>query len=321
MTISIAVCSTQRTTLAQAIAFIKHYEKIGMEKIIIFFDDPDDENIKTIEGLKNVITIRCSDEYWETASGRSKSVEQRQMYNSDYALDLCQQLHIDWLLHVDVDEFIHFDNLKSAPGYFKNIPDNIVTIRFPVCESIPETQEHTNFWSEIKNFRSHPVDYKNSIKMPFYIKLRTKINLLMVKLKKSFLILTGNGRYLEYGYMKAYIAGKSATRVKANVKLMGLHVSNIIYKKNEFGTISNDACILHFDAFSYIAWHQKWLKRIDGRGTSTLMHNERYQQLLDFEKHYNSKDNDALKILYKEIYFIDKKGKFLLKKLGLIKAL
>lgn len=321
MKMTVAVCSTQRTTLAQTIAFIKYYQKIGMEQIIIFFDDPADENHKIVEGLHNVITIRCSNEYWDIASGRSESIEQRQMHNSDYALGLCRQLHIDWLLHVDVDEFIHFDSSKPAYEYFNNIPDNIVTIRFPVCESIPEAQEHTNFWSEIKYFRSHPVDYKNSIKMSLYIKLRTKINLFIVKLKKGFLILTGNSMYLKYGYMKAYIAGKSATRVKANVKLMGLHVSKIIYKKNEFGTISSDACILHFDAFSYVAWYQKWLKRIDGRGTSTLMHDERYQQLLDFEKHYNSKDNDALKILYKKIYFIDQKGRMLLEKLGLLKKL
>jgi hypothetical protein len=317
---TVAICSTQLTTLEQTIAFINYHKKIGVNLIFIFYDNPYDDIISKVEGMEVVTAIPCDDDYWLQHKGRPNSIEKRQNINSDHAVRLCRELNIDWLLHIDVDEFFHYDLRGTISEYFAMLDDNIVTVRFPVCESIPTKIEHFNFLNEINSFRCHPISYRNNVKMTTKQKLAIKYDLFIMKIKRAIMEVTGLEQYAKYGFMKAYIAGKSATRVNASITSMGLHSSKIKYLPHQYGVVSKNSRILHFDAFSFEAWFQKWLKRLDGRGTSTSMHDERQRQLLDFEKHYNSNNNDALLELYQQIYFIDKKGRSILKKLGLIKS-
>jgi hypothetical protein len=317
---SVAICSTQRSTLKQTVTFIEYYQHIGAIKIFIYFDDPKDENYNIVKDMENVQAILCNDEYWQK-EGRSESIEKRQMINSNHAITLCREQNIAWLLHIDVDEFIYLDKKNTLNDYFNVFSNNIVTVRFPVCEAIPTAEEHNDFLTEITHFRSHPICYRNSMKMKTLLKIRIKLNLLFTKVKKIILTITDSKPYLTYGYMKAHIAGKSATRVNADVQLMGLHSSKINYKDNEYGTVANDAVILHYDAFSYEAWFQKWQKRVDGSGLSTLMHKERNQQLIDFNEHYETNDVNSLKSLYRKIYFIKSKDYSLLKLLGFVRKI
>ena len=316
---TVAICSTQLTTLKQTIAFISYHQKIGIVHIFIFFDNPNDEIITSVSSINIVTAIPCNQDYWQQHQGRPDSIEKRQKINADYAVNLCRMLDVEWLLHIDVDEFFNYDSNGTVTEFFEKYPDNIVTVRFPVCEAIPTKLEHHNFLTEIKNFRCQPITYRNTMKMTFSQKSAIKHDLYLMKLKRIIMKIIGLEQYAKYGFMKAYIAGKSATRVDTRITSMGLHSSRIEYQPHQYGLIANDSRILHFDGFSYDTWYQKWLKRLDGRGTSILMHDERLQQLLDFKKCYDSNDNDALLKLYKHIYFIDKKGKNWLQKLGLIK--
>jgi len=316
---SVAICSTQLTTLKQTIAFISYHQKIGIDHIFIFFDNPNDEIITSVSSIDIVTAIPCNQNYWQQHQGRPDSIEKRQNINADHGVNLCRKLNVEWLLHIDVDEFFNYDSNGTVTEFFEKFPDYIVTVRFPVCEAIPTELEHHNFLAEIKSFRCQPITYRHTMKMTFSQKLTIKHDLYLMKLKRVIMKIIGLEKYAKYGFMKAYVAGKSATRVDAEIITMGLHSSKIKYHSHQYGLISNSSRILHFDAFSYDAWYQKWLKRLDGRGTSTLMHDERLQQLLDFKKLYDCNDNDALLALYKQIYFIDKKGVKLLQNLGLIK--
>jgi len=318
---SIAICSTQRATPSQTKAFIKYHIQIGITKIFIFLDDPNDALNEDIFKFEEVEPIKCDEIYWQQYENRPESIEKRQLLNANYALNLCRVLKIDWLLHIDVDEFINVKKDISLTDYFNSIDKNIVTIRFPVCESIPEKYEHKDFLHEIESFRCHPLSYRYDIKITLAQKIKAKLDLKMVHLKMFLLNFLGLGAFTKYGYMKAYTAGKSASRTSAKIETIGIHSPKINYQTEQFCLQSKKITILHFDAFSYGAWFKKWQKRIDGTGTSTFMHDERQQQLNEFKVLYEKNDSDALYALYKQIYFIDSKHRSLLSTLGLIKKI
>jgi hypothetical protein len=103
--------TTVRAPLPQVLAFVAHHRALGAQRIWLFFDDPDDPAAAAVDGLSGVRVVRCTADHWARAgSGGGKANRRRpeahQVRQTQNAGFVYRRTNLDWLLHLDVDEFL-----------------------------------------------------------------------------------------------------------------------------------------------------------------------------------------------------------------------
>lgn len=93
-----------RNPEAHMLAYIAYHLALGASRIWLYFDDPKDPAFDRISRLPRVTAIRCTDWYWALKGGRRDELIRRQVVNARHAQRRCR---LDWLGHVDIDEYIH----------------------------------------------------------------------------------------------------------------------------------------------------------------------------------------------------------------------
>lgn len=84
--------------------FVAWHLDLGATRVVIYFDDPDDPGAALLAGLgPRVVSVRCDAAHWAGFGKRPGKKTARQTMNVQHAYD---RTDLDWLAHVDVDEFI-----------------------------------------------------------------------------------------------------------------------------------------------------------------------------------------------------------------------
>ena len=98
------VVATVKATPAETMAFAAHHLAVGAHRVWLHFDDPADPAADLMEGKKGVRVIRCDAAYWQRLCGaRPDTHQERQTRN---ATRLFRRAPVDWVAHLDVDEFL-----------------------------------------------------------------------------------------------------------------------------------------------------------------------------------------------------------------------
>lgn len=136
--------ATVKAPADQVLAFIAHHLSLGADRLWICFDDPEDPAFAQVETLPRVTAILCTDGWWQANGGRHERHQNRQARNARLTQRACD---LDWLGHLDVDEFLHAsrpvadilselpaDNLALRMDPFEamhdpNLPEDIFTAR------------------------------------------------------------------------------------------------------------------------------------------------------------------------------------------------
>ena len=142
--VSWGLVATVKAPEDQVLAFIAHHLSLGAARLWIYFDDPDDPAFARVAALPRVTATRCTPMYWAMRGGRDDRHQNRQIRNARHAQRTCT---LDWLGHIDVDEFLHAprpvaDILGQVPAEVPNLmmdafeamhdpdlPDDIFTAR------------------------------------------------------------------------------------------------------------------------------------------------------------------------------------------------
>lgn len=96
----VATIKADATTLRR---FAEHHLALGAQHITVYLDAPLDRGLD-IDGLT---LIACDDAYWAAQKiPRPEKHQQRQAFNATKSY---RAARIDWLAHIDVDEFLHGD--------------------------------------------------------------------------------------------------------------------------------------------------------------------------------------------------------------------
>lgn len=103
-----SVVATVKAAEDKVLAFLAHHLSLGAHHIHIYFDDPDDPAPDIIATLPDaqrsrITATRCTAEHWAAMGNRQERHQNRQARN---ARDAYQHCTADWLVHIDVDEFI-----------------------------------------------------------------------------------------------------------------------------------------------------------------------------------------------------------------------
>jgi hypothetical protein len=142
--VSWGLVATIKAPEDQVLAFLAYHLGLGASHIWVYFDDPNDPAFDRVAALPRVTATRCTDMYWLLRGGRHSRHQNRQARNARDAQRACK---LDWLGHIDVDEFLHAPTpvekvLAEVPADVPNIlmepfeamhdpalPDDIFTAR------------------------------------------------------------------------------------------------------------------------------------------------------------------------------------------------
>lgn len=149
-------------------SFIKYHLAIGFDHIFLFFDDPFDNMIESVQNnpaitiVKNNVELR---QRWsQTINFRSNlnnikfidtEVMARQILNVEVATQMALDLNIDWLLHVDHDELFTTNNISVAEHFSKLKDQGVTSIKYTNHESIPETINIQDPFKEVTLFKKN----------------------------------------------------------------------------------------------------------------------------------------------------------------------
>jgi hypothetical protein len=125
------VVTTVRAPEEQILAFVAHHLALGAARIWVYFDDPADPAHDRIARLPRITAIRCTDWYWALRGGRDRRHQSRQVQNARHAQHRCR---LDWLTHVDVDEYIHA--ARPVAEILAEVPGAEVTLRMEPFEAL-----------------------------------------------------------------------------------------------------------------------------------------------------------------------------------------
>ncbi len=98
------VVSLARAPLAQVARFAAHHLSIGAERLYIHLDGPDPAATEFLAQHPAVEVITCDDAYW--AAQKKNRMNRHQLRQLWIATQVYRRTDLDWLAHVDVDEFI-----------------------------------------------------------------------------------------------------------------------------------------------------------------------------------------------------------------------
>ncbi|WP_097802992.1 glycosyltransferase family 2 protein [Pelagimonas varians] len=136
--------STIKAPLPQIARFAAHHLELGAEALHIYLDAPDAPTATFLSQHPKIHVTQCDDAYWKVSGKpRMEAHQLRQAYNATQTLRT-QADSLDWLGHIDVDEFI----LTSQPVAHKlaAVGPAIAMARIPPAECLaPETGEPEHF--------------------------------------------------------------------------------------------------------------------------------------------------------------------------------
>jgi hypothetical protein len=290
--------STVRAPLADLKMFVNYHLNCRVDRMFLFFDDPADASIEYFHNDNRVTCIRCDAAHWASSQLPDKpSIEERQVYNATLALRWAANEGFDWVIHIDSDELV-FASGRDLKGYLERIADCFDAVTFPTLEALPNKRYSKHFFEEIHWFKT----YKARVPLAEVIARRM-----------------GCHRAFKYGYFRAHIAGKTATRVRSPVARVGIQ-SPIARNGAELNIeVSANVFLLHFDCCTFEDWKLKWKRRVDGTATVSQIREERVWQFNDFLAAYQANSEARLMLEYQRQYIFPTYEKIILVTLGLLR--
>jgi hypothetical protein len=125
------VVATVKAPEEQLLAFVAHHLALGAARIWLYFDEPDDLAFSRIAKLPRVTATRCTPWFWAFRGGRHNKHQRRQVHCARHAQGKCR---LDWLGHLDVDEFLHAP--RPVAEILADIPADVPSVRMDSFEAM-----------------------------------------------------------------------------------------------------------------------------------------------------------------------------------------
>lgn len=225
MTPTWGLVATVKSPEDHLLAFIAYHLSAGASRFWFYFDDPKDPSFDRISKLPRVTAIRCTDWYWAFRGGRKDQLIHRQVRNAKDAQRKCK---LDWLGHIDVDEYLHAP--KPVSQMLEEVPADVPNIRMEAFEAMHEPDLPDDIFTA-RQFRGPLHDG--------YLGLQPEIFGPMAPLVSK-----GN---------LSHTLGKSFCRPRAPGMSIAVH-DVVLNKKKLVTPFHPDMRILHFHGQDHTAW-------------------------------------------------------------------
>ena len=126
------IVATIRAPLDDILRFAAHHIDLGADRLHLFLDEPNRRTVRVLRRHPKVEIRVCNDDYWQRRGRERPDKHQvRQSFNANFIYD---QTNLDWLAHIDVDEFLW----PASPicDLLEDIPPDIPAIRIRPIEAL-----------------------------------------------------------------------------------------------------------------------------------------------------------------------------------------
>lgn len=97
--------ATVKAPLTDILAFAAHHLDLGAHRLYIYLDAPHPQAFAALKAHPKIRVTLCDDAYWaRTGRPRPAKHQVRQVANATHAY--ARRAEVDWLAHIDVDEFL-----------------------------------------------------------------------------------------------------------------------------------------------------------------------------------------------------------------------
>ena len=322
---TLATTTTIQAPLEETLAFVSYHLQCGVDRMYLFFDDPEDEAFPVLQDHAQLTCVLCDDTHWTNLGVEDiSSVQNRQRANATYAFRWAEEEGIDWVVHIDSDELLRTP--KPANKYFSMVSSGVDVVLLPVMEAVPQGLQYHHPFRDINLFKYFPrVRGDNShLSMISLERGRYWIHSQLWRRKKQVATALGCDHSQIVGrYLLGHMAGKSATRTTANVA--GIENHRPVPNSGEVlgASVATDAAVLHFDCRGFAQWKVKWARRVNGTVDFDISRfsPHRRRQLRVFRDAYSQENERALRDLYRRWYFMSDRERSILRTLGLVKKI
>ena len=318
---TVATATTIQAPLEETLAFVGYHLRTGVDRMYLFFDDPDDEALPVLQDHAQLTCVPCDQDHWESLGVKDiSSVQRRQKANATYAFRRAEEESIDWVVHIDSDELLRTP--KPANEYFSTVSSGVDVVLLPVMEAVPQRLQYHHPFRDINLFKYFPqVRGENShLSMTSLDWGRYWVHAQLWKRKKQVATALGCDHSRIVGrYLPGHMVGKSATRTTASVQALENH--RPVPNSGEVlgASVATDAAVLHFDCRGFARWRAKWARRVNGTADFDVSRfsPHRRRQLRLFREAYSQDGEHALRDLYKRWYCMPDRERRILRALGL----
>ncbi|QOL80617.1 glycosyltransferase family 2 protein [Pseudooceanicola spongiae] len=126
------IVSTVQAPLPQLARFVAYHLSEGAARVHLYLDTPDDAIASFFASDARISVVPCTADYWARhRAGRPDTHQGRQMRNATHAY---RRSDLDWLAHIDVDEFI----LSPSPlsGLLAQVPSETAVLHLRPAEML-----------------------------------------------------------------------------------------------------------------------------------------------------------------------------------------
>lgn len=125
------VVATIKASVHDTLNFVAYHVDLGAHRVYVYLDEPDKTLFAALKAHPKVRVTTCDDRYWEKRPRRPKKHQVRQSINATHAY---QRAEVDWLAHIDVDEFLWSD--LPIIDHLRALPDEANCARLYPAESL-----------------------------------------------------------------------------------------------------------------------------------------------------------------------------------------
>lgn len=227
--------STINEPLAVTLTFVAHHLTAGAKEVHLYLDEDNPETVAALRSLERVHVEVCDREYWrrEFDIKPPKTHQRRQSLNATRSYRTC---NVDYLLHLDADEFLwQFRPLEQElssieEGFYLNIPN----VERVYLDDVPEDGMYSKWFRRSAKQRG----------------------VLLAEFASDKAGLTRNG-------LTGHCAGKSVTPTGCGYQI-GIHRPRFPGRRPwsfpEYRQ-SRSSVILHFEGLTPLGWAYKRLRK------------------------------------------------------------
>jgi hypothetical protein len=284
----VAIVSTVKAPVLECLIHVRHHRALGADRIVMYFDDPQDPALAALQREELVTCVPCTKEHWSSLGLRADaSIEDRQVANANHALSLLRRQGFQWFIHIDSDELIQCEGGLAASLETAQAE----CVRFSIREAVSEdySSDHC-FRSTLFRRRGH--------------QLARLVGWVLCP-----------RAHLRRQYFRGHTASKVALRITDALQGVGIHgpVGSADLREVQVEHI----LLLHYDCVGLASFQTKWDRRLDGSARAAEMRDNRTLQLNRYAE-AKRQGEAAQRELFARTHMLQARDKVLLSMLGLL---
>ncbi len=227
------VVATIKAPAVEILDFVAYHLEFGAAHIWIYLDAANPEAKAHLKPHPQLTVVRTGDHYWLKTRGKKPPMHQpRQSYNVRHAYKRATK--VDWLLHIDVDEFLWPD--QPIPLQLEALPARCLVARVRPAEAMASLEDD------------------QTIHFKTFIADKSKRDQIVREIYPNF------APYLKNGFV-SHVAGKMFLRT--GQKDMAIKIHNVIQNgQHNPGQVElTNTALLHLHTTSWDHWEQSFTYR------------------------------------------------------------